>query len=71
MNAHTEFITVMLKVQGVPEDVAWQAAKLMHEKCDELTLTSEKSLTLLIDAFVVVYQDNPQRALQILEEKLI
>lgn len=71
MNAHIEFITVMLIAQGLPEEIAQEAAKLIHEKSDELILASEKSLVLLIDAFVAVYRQDASRALQILEEKLI
>ncbi len=71
LNAATEFILAMLLAQNVDEEMAKEAAELMHAKCDELTLSSEKSLTMLIDAFMVVYRDNPSRALQILEEKLI
>lgn len=71
MNAATEFITVMLTVQGIPADVAEAAAKLIHAKSDELTLSSEKSLTLLIDAFIAVYLQDPARALEVLEAKLV
>lgn len=71
MNAHAEFITVMLRAQEIPADVAEQAAWLIHERADELVLASEKSLTLLVDAFVAVYRDNPQAALGVLEAKLI
>ena len=71
MNAATEFITVMLTVQDVPADVAEAAAKLIHAKSDELTLSSEKSLTLLIDAFIAVYLQDPARALEVLEAKLV
>lgn len=71
MNAHIEFITVMLIAQDVPEAIAQKAAKLIHEKSDEMTLASEKSLVLLIDAFVAVYQQDSSRALAVLEEKLV
>lgn len=71
MNAHAEFITVMLRAQEIPADVAEQAAWLIHERADELTLASEKSLTLLVDAFVAVYRQDAGRALQVLEEKLV
>lgn len=71
MNAHTEFITVMLTAQQIPADVAEAAAKLIHAKSDKLTLASEKSLTLLIDTFVAVYRQDAGRALQVLEEKLV
>lgn len=71
MSADTEFITVMLVAQEIPAEIAEAAAKLIHTKSDELTLASEKSLTLLIDAFVAVYQQDADRALQVLEEKLV
>lgn len=71
MNAHIEFITVMLVAQDIPDEIAQKAAKLIHEKSDELVLASEKSLTFLIDAFVAVYRQDSQKALTVLEEKLV
>lgn len=71
MSITEQAIRLKLENKGIPADVAEQAAELIHEKSDELVLASEKSLTFLIDAFVAVYRQDSQRALTVLEEKLV